>query len=354
MNKNVMIISISVISMLVMGCKTANLGPSEKDTMTAKKLNSIFSALNTTENFNGTVLIAKNDKIVYENALGFLNGAKETKLKLNSRFNIGSIFKEIPAIAIMQLKEKNQLRLDDTLDMYLTDLPEWSKTVTVKNLLQYTSGLPKIAWGKYPIISDDILIQELNKISNLEFKSGQSYLYTNYSPFLLSKIVEKITKQGFAGYVITNILEPSNMENSEFEDSFPHSNNASVAVSFNKDYVEDAPPFTITASGFLFTTSTRDLFNYLNALHNNILLTKSSIQALGETANLKIQGMESPLGQISLSNGVVSKHIHHGSSGNYEGIISKNFNNGLTIIILTNQKNKNVYDILSSIETVLE
>lgn len=350
MNKIVMIISISI---LIMGCKTSNLLPSGKEDKLTTKLDSIFSNLNSTGNFNGTVLVAKNDKIVYENAVGYLNGTRETKLKLNSRFNIGSIFKEIPAIAIMQLKEKNLLKLEDTLDMYLSDLPDWSKTITVKDLLQYTSGLPKIAWGRYPVVSDNVLIQELKKISNLEFKSGESYLYTNYSPFLLSKIVENITKQGFAKYVSNNILDPSIMENSKFEEVFPYSNKNSIAVSFNKDYIEDAPPFTITASGFLFTTATRDLFNYLTALHSNRLLTKNSIQVLGETANLEVEDMQSPLGQITLSNSVFSKHIHHGSSGNYEGIISKNFNTDLTIIVLTNQKNDNMQDILSSIEIAL-
>ena len=93
---------------------------------------------------NGNVLVVKDGKKIYEKSFGYADGSKKTLLDENYRFNIGSIYKEFPAVAIMQLKEKNLLRTDDKISKYLTGLPEWSEKVSIKNLLQYSSGLPTI------------------------------------------------------------------------------------------------------------------------------------------------------------------------------------------------------------------
>jgi len=136
---------------------------------------------------------ANGEKVIYNEGVGFANGDKKTLLSVTDKFNIGSIYKEIPAIAIMQLEENKLLNLNDPIKKYLENLPNWSNNITVLNLLQYTSGLPKINWRKHTEINDEALTNDLLEISDLEFTPGESYLYTNYSPFLLSKIVESIS-----------------------------------------------------------------------------------------------------------------------------------------------------------------
>jgi len=68
--------------------------------------------------FNGNVLVVKNGETVYENSFGFSDGSKSTKLTNQYRFDLGSVYKEFPAVSIMQLQEKGLLNTDDKIDVY--------------------------------------------------------------------------------------------------------------------------------------------------------------------------------------------------------------------------------------------
>jgi len=339
--------------LLFVNCKTVETNFVSKNHKIKNEIDSILSSLNRNGEFNGNVLIGKNDRIIYNESFGFSNGNKKSLLTVIDKFNIGSIYKEIPAVAIMQLEEKNLLTLNDPISKYLEDLPDWSNNITILNLLQYTSGLPKINWGKFEEINDENLINDLFETSNLEFNPGENYLYTNYSPFLLSKIVESISGESFEKYAQKNILEPFELNHSRFNTSFPYQNRDSMAISFDKDFVEDNPPFKIKSSIFLFSTTTEDLFNYLKNLYSYKIIDKSSVITIGKTPDLNIEDMQSALGSVKYQKDQIIEHTHHGSSGNYEGVINTNFLENSTIIILTNSNNGNVHSIKNSIQDLL-
>ena len=346
------IYTILILSLLLTNC-TITKNSLTKNNETESKIDSILVSLNQNGKFNGNVLVAKNDEIIYNKAFGFSSGDKQARLKPTDRFNIGSIYKEIPAIAIMQLKEKELLEINDPINKYISDLPSWSNQITILNLLQYTSGLPKINWGKHKIISDKTLMGDLLEVSDLEPKTGQNYLYTNYSPFLLSIIVERITKQSFPEYVEKNIIKPLKLKNSGFNHSFPYMNKSSMAISFNSQFVEDNPPFILQSPMFLFSTTTEDLFTLVKNIHTFNLIDESSLKTIGKKADLDIDTMESPLGQVTFDKNRIIEHTHHGSSGNYECIINRNVLKNNTVIILTNSKNDNVHTIKDHINKLL-
>lgn len=342
-----------LLSIVIMSCKTIQKRTASKEAEIETKLDSILISLNKKGKFNGNVLIAKNDKIIYKKEFGFSSGNKKHSLKSIDRFNIGSIYKEIPAIAIMQLKEKGLLKLDEPISKYIFSLPEWSNKVSINNLIQYTSGLPKISWGKHPEINDKVLMNDISKIKNLEFSPGKNYLYTNYSPFLLSKIIESITGVEFKRYIVNNILQPFGLNQSKFNEALPYQNRESQAISFNSNYIEDNPPFKMTSSIITFSTTTEDLFKLIKNLHTHKIINENSLHTIGKTADLKVEEMNSALGQVEYINDMVSEHTHHGSNGNYEGILYRNNLKNITIVILTNRKNGNVHSIKNRIKEIL-
>lgn len=347
------IILVIVLIQLGLNFKPVHAHTSSHESDFESKLNHILISLHKKGEFNGNVLVAKNDSIIYKKSFGFANGDKNASLTATDQFNIGSIYKEIPAIAIMQMQEKNLLQLDDSIDQYLSGLPSWSQKVTILNLLQYTSGLPKINWMKHKQITQENLMNDLHEITQLNFTPGKGYLYTNYSPFLLSKIVEKISNKSFEQYCENNIINPLKLNNSQFKQSFPYQNRTSMAVSFNDDFIEDKPPFTIKAAMFLFSTSTEDLFKLLKGLHSSQLINQKSLKVLSQTAHLKTAQMQSALGNVKLKNNKIYEHLHHGSSGNFESIVYRNNQKNISIIILTNKKSANVHDIKNSILNLL-
>lgn len=342
-----------ILPLLLISCKTIKTNSVATDSKIQNKIDSILTSLNQNGKFNGNILVAKGDEIIYNKGFGFSNGEKKTLLSINDKFNIGSIYKEIPAIAIMQLEEKELLNLNDPIKKHLEKLPNWSNHITILNLLQYTSGLPKINWRKHQEINDEVLMNDLLEIVDLEFTPGENYLYTNYSPFLLSKIIESISNKSFPEYASQNILKPLELKRSKFNKSFPYENRSSMAISFNNNFIEDNPPFTIKSSIFLFSTTTEDLFKFLKNLYSYNIIEKSSIKTIGKTANLNIENMESALGQIKYQENQIIEHTHHGSNGNYECLINKDILDNNTIIILTNSKKSNVHSIKNSIKELL-
>lgn len=150
--------------------------------------------------FNGNVLVADNGHIIYKTAIGFTDATRKTELTENYRFHIGSIAKEFNAVGIMILREQGKLSLDDKVSKYLPDLPSWAGKISIKNLLQYTSGLPEVKWAS--VKNDANNMADLKKLDNLNFEPGTSYNYNNNNVFLQRRIIEKISGLTFNEFVL--------------------------------------------------------------------------------------------------------------------------------------------------------
>ncbi|MEM9364055.1 MAG: serine hydrolase domain-containing protein [Bacteroidota bacterium] len=307
--------------------------------------------------FNGNVLVVKNGETIYENSFGFADGSKTTKLTNQFRFDLGSVYKEFPAVSIMQLQEKGVLHTDDTIDMYLKDLPSWSSKITIENLLQYTSGLPQVAWDKYfgnnERITDQKIKNDLLFLKELEFEPGSDYLYTNYSPILLGQIVATVTKQPFSEYVEKNLFIPFGLNTAIIQPEVPYLSNDFMAMPFDEDFKEDA--YKVSISGVVFSFTARDIQHWLTNLHAFKIISKASLQFLSEEADFW-GNTQAPLGGVTWKNGIVEEHYHHGETGNYECIV-KRLNNGtdvLIIIVQANQKRQNMFNISDEIQRILE
>src|SRR6185312_6480658 len=151
--------------------------------------------------FSGSVLIAKHDSIIYQKTFGTIDFANTKPLDSNSMFELGNITEEFTAAAILLLKEKGKLKLTDPITRYLPSLPY--NTVTIKDLLTHTSGLPdfydegmKDKWGTEKVATNDDVVKSLAETkAPLAWKPGTKYdeyhYYTEYP--LLASIIEKIS-----------------------------------------------------------------------------------------------------------------------------------------------------------------
>ncbi|MEM8525967.1 MAG: serine hydrolase domain-containing protein [Bacteroidota bacterium] len=314
-----------------------------------EKLDALFQNLSESGDFNGSVLVATSEDILYKDAFGYVDGSQNTPLNTDNKFAIGSIYKELPGLAIMLLKEQGKLSLEDKISTYLPNLPKWSTQITIRHLLQYTSGLPKVNWGTFEVVNDEALLTALNDLDQLEFEPGEDYLYTNYSPFLLSKIVESISNQAFEEFVQENILSPHDLTQSIFKNAFPYQDRTDVAIPFDENFQEDEMPFTIASPIFLFVTTVEDLYKFLEALHNFKIISKTSLIELARKTTVKANNIQSPLGTVIIKNDEIIKHRHHGSSGNYEALITRFQEEKITIVLTTNQKRRNLSEITENI-----
>lgn len=291
--------------------------------------------------FNGNVLIAKNNKIIYQKSFGFTDETKQTKLNNKSIFNIGSIAKEFNAVAIMILVERGLLNLDDPISKYNLGLPKWSEKVTTRHLINYASGIPKIENKLIVPKNDEEAWKILRNSDTLLFEPGTNYMYDNGNVFLQRRIIEKVTGMSFQQFVIKNIVNPLKMTNSVFDPTFSYKNRTSC---YDMDNVRC--PELKFISGWLWV-DINDFYKWTEAINTNRLISKESFQTLLNNPYAKEEG-----GSLGRYFEKEDLQRHNGVSYKFESIFLNDFKNNITIILVSNNLNR-VWDLGHTIHNLM-
>ncbi len=308
------------------------------------KLDLLLKRINKRHDFNGAVLVAKNEKILYSNQIGIADFKKKAPLKKESVFQLASVSKQFTAAAIMLLNERKKVRLTDTVNRYFPDFP--FKNVTIKNLLNHTAGLPKYFWvaehkwlkEKAPTNSEMMTFLESSDVQRY-FKSGRNFDYSNTGYFVLASIVEKVSGTSFSSFLKSNIFEPLQMKHSyvySFEnDSIKEDQLDGYRLHRGwrqlktKGAVNDA----IVGDKNVYTTA-EDLFKWTHGLNTGRLLSKESLALMyskGET----IYGREVPYGFGFRIDTKREKSIyHHGKWNGFSTGLTKYLEDDLVVIVL--------------------
>ncbi|WP_143569712.1 serine hydrolase [Tenacibaculum agarivorans] len=294
--------------------------------------------------FNGNALVIKNDETIYRAEKGFTDGSKMKKLSEKSIFDIGSISKEFNAVGIMMLKEKGLLSLNDKLSKYQLDLPDWSNKISIKHLLQYSSGLPQVNWEA--VHSDSDVYKRLQNLKALKFEPGTGYLYSNNNIFLQKRIIEKITGKTFDQFLKQDILQPIGMNSSVIDHQY---GNPDFVRGFNSKGINDKK-LELKMSGWV-CPSIGDLAKWGNQLLSYNIISKESLYQLFEAYSKESQ---SALGNGTFSNKELTSYVHHGSSLSYESIIYYDVQEKVMIVLMTNSKSLKIGDIAEAIMHIVK
>lgn len=172
---------------------------------------------------SAAVALVHGDRIVLAGAYGYSNAWARTPAFAETVYLIGSTFKTMSTIALLQQMEQGKFKLDDPVNAYLTefkiqgDLP--SNPVTFRHLLSHTSGLPA-DFGACPVWSDHAplpLGQYLRQSLQLQSPPLSTVIYSNLAYTLVAYLVEKFSGTPFRRYIQENILEPLEMKDTAFE-----------------------------------------------------------------------------------------------------------------------------------------
>ncbi|MBO4889014.1 MAG: beta-lactamase family protein [Firmicutes bacterium] len=167
--------------------------------------------------FTGTWLFAENGEIVSKGAVGWRDPANTLPMREDSLFDLASVSKNFCASAIMLLRRRGLLSLEDEVTRFFPEIPY--KGVTIRHLLSHTGGLPdymdwveKTAENEHTIPSNAIIIRFLCECGEpAGFAPGEKYEYSNTGYCLLAQIVEKVSGVPFEEFVRKNIFEPAGM-----------------------------------------------------------------------------------------------------------------------------------------------
>jgi CubicO group peptidase (beta-lactamase class C family) len=188
------------------------------------KINELISAYAENGQFNGTILVQKNETIIYRNAFGLANREWNVPNTIDAKFLAGSIGKSITAFMTLILVNDGLIDLNATINEYI---PEYSgpgkNKATIHQLLTHTSGIPD--HGAIPNLSKKLVRWTYNtdqylaliKDLDLKFEPGTSFSYSGIAYNLLAIICEKVSKKDFADLLTERLFTPLGMNNSKHD-----------------------------------------------------------------------------------------------------------------------------------------
>ena len=161
--------------------------------------------------------IVRGDQVMH--IRGFGENGMGRAVTPSTSFLLGSMSKAFTAMAVMQLVERGLIALDTPIQRYLP----WfrvadsvaSRVITVRHLLNHTSGIPTRAArarGDTRTITDHV--RALSRVT-LAHAPGEVHEYASPNYLVLGALVETVSGQSFAAYVQQHIFAPLNMTNSE-------------------------------------------------------------------------------------------------------------------------------------------
>ena len=262
------------------------------------KLNIYFNNISRTESMNGNILLAENGRTIYQRSFGYADFPSSSTNDINVRYNLASISKIFTSTAILQLKEKGKVHLEDTFQHYFPEFPY--PGITIRHLLTHTSGLPDLELyeplvKQFPdtVITNDIIIPTLIKENKaLYFHPGDKFDYCNMNYSLLAMLVEKLSGLSFSEYLRTYIFQPAGMQltycvkrsyqQSQAGIATPHTMAAFYDTAYSPVFQLQRYRYTsynnsspIGASNIMTTTSDLQLFD--RAFFDGKLLSAASI-----------------------------------------------------------------------------
>jgi CubicO group peptidase (beta-lactamase class C family) len=163
--------------------------------------------------FSGIVLVARDGRIALEKGYGLHDAAAQKPIDASSLWDWASVSKQFTAAAVLRLCDKKKLSLDDPLSKHWPKAPADKKKVTVRHLLNHTSGIQsgfRAEW-KFDSRSRDALEQQVLSLP-MESEPGAKFDYSNSSYALAAALVERISGKTFEEYCVTELFQPAGMK----------------------------------------------------------------------------------------------------------------------------------------------
>ncbi|ANE53524.1 hypothetical protein SY85_15555 [Flavisolibacter tropicus] len=250
----------------------------------ATKADELLTAYHKQGKFTGTVLIAKEGKIVFEKGYGFADLNRQLPNSPTTEFRIGSLSKPFTATLIMQLQEKGKLNIKDPIQKYIPDYPK-GDSITVEQLLNHTSGIKSITsmkeyyekWMAQPSTLDNTISHFKNE--PLSFTPGSRFEYSNSNYILLSRIAEKASGLSFSKLLEKSIVQKLKMKQSGVDQNDRRSKDKAIGYattptdSFSVARFNDMS--VLSGAGAIYSTA-RDLYTWDRAWYGNQLLSDAS------------------------------------------------------------------------------
>jgi len=323
-----------------------------------KQAEALFSGLISDREPGAAALVVKDGRVTFEHGYGVTDLRTRSRIDTRTNFRLASVTKQFTAAAVMLLVQERKLRYEDSLTRIFPDFPEYGRAITIRHLLNHTSGLPDYEDLMPPAdrtlrieevqIQDAGVLELLEKQKNGTFIPGSKWAYSNSGYVVLGLIVEKVSGRPFPDFLRDCIFVPLGMtttvaykrgRNDVPNRAFGHTREG------DRWYETDQSPTSATLGDGGVYSSLADLLKWDEALRRHSLLSQSEMQ-LGLTP-VRVAGEppEEPDGSpaeygfgwfLNPWKGR-ARMWHYGESRGFRTAIQRFTDDGLTVIVLGNR-----------------
>ncbi|MEU9688560.1 serine hydrolase domain-containing protein [Amycolatopsis japonica] len=264
----------------------------------------------------------------------------------SGRWRIASVSKVFVATLVLQLVAEKRVGLDEPVQRYLPGLLPYPEPITVRQLLQHTSGLPRDlatedTWASGPEVdterfehfdSDDQIRLSVTK-QPLQFKPGTSWAYSNTGYNVLGLLVEKTTRKPLERALAERITGPLHLRDTSLPRDFPF---LIRPAAHGYEQLYDAPRGLTDVTTYNYSryfgaggmvSSGKDLNRFFEALFGGRLLPADLLKQMKTT--VPARGMEYGLGLMKLNlktaGACADDHVVWGHGGDLPGFNTLSF-----------------------------
>lgn len=259
------------------------------------KLEAIFAPLSGPKSPGVAVLVKKDGRVLFERGYGVRDLRTFPAIDSQTNFRLASCTKQFTAMAIMLLVHDGKLRYDETLAEIFPEFPAYGQSITVRNLLNHTSGLQDYEtlmeqeersgghhWTEENQIRDAEVVALLEKQDSTVFPPSTKWAYSNSGYVLLGAMVAKISDKAFGDFLRERIFAPLRMDqtlayvkgkNEVANRAFGHTKEAA-----GWKQTDQSSTSATQGDGGVYA-SVRDLAKWDEALAQHTLLSENEMQA---------------------------------------------------------------------------
>jgi CubicO group peptidase (beta-lactamase class C family) len=280
-------LALAAAALTACGCRQAGLDDS---------IDRILAASFEPNELGAAVIVMKDGSVIYRRGYGLADLELGVPVRPEMVYRIGSETKSFTAVAVMILVERGALALDGSVREHLPDLPQRYDSVSVRQLLSHTSGVPEMFDEPYydlmenkffGLVNDEVEADEFIELivhRGFDFAPGSAFAYSNGGYYLLGRLIERASGTEYARFLSEAIIEPLDLGSTRYY------SNVDVVPGRVPGYLDDDTvfirnPYASLAGSILYAaggllSSVDDLARFHLGLHGGELLNSVNTEAL--------------------------------------------------------------------------
>jgi CubicO group peptidase (beta-lactamase class C family) len=308
-----------------------------------------------------SVIVIRDGRVVFRRAYGMADLVEGIPATTRTDYRLASLTKQFTAMAIMLLVRDGKLSYEQPVRDLLPALPASAARVTIRHLLNHTSGLPDYE-GLIPDtqtvqVKDRDVLALLARHDTLYFEPGMQYRYSNSGYCLLALVVERVAGMRFAQFLHDRIFAPLGMRGTvAHEDGVDTVPNRAYGYTPDSDHFVPSDQSVTSATlgdGGVYT-SVEDLVQWDRALATNRLVDQATLRLATQPPVLPGRA-ETQYGFgwfVDVYRGE-RRWRHTGETSGFTNAIQRFPDRRLTVIVLTNRNGGTPWTIAERIADLL-